>query len=706
MQRRCFLQLGLFGAAAALLPTRLFAASDALKLPAELQNNPLLTFDKLPDFAAIRPEHIVPAVDFLLQKSRETVEAVSRQPEISWENFYLPLQDIGAKLDYAWGIADHLNSMASSDELRKAYETAEGKLSEYGSWYGQHQGLYRAFEKLGSQPEFTRYSDAQKAAIEHALRDFKLSGVALPAAKKKQFADISRRLSELQTKFGNNVLDSVKHWEKTISNKAEVDGLPEHALAAAAESAKSKGQSGYRFTLDYAPYAAIMTYCRNRSLRAEFYRAYARRAAGGKWDNTPVINEILKLRLQKARLLGYRSYAEYALATRMAETPQQVLGFLNGLKQQSHKQLLKETDELRRYARETDGLQKLEPWDVAYYAEKQKTERYAVDKESLRPYFPLEKVLSGLFAVAQRLYGISVREKKGVPVWHPEVRFFEIYDENKRHTASFYLDLFARENKRGGAWQFGWQSRYKQADGSLKKPVSFIVCNFGKSAGDTDLLLHDEAVTLFHEFGHGLHQMLSVIDVAAVSGINGVPWDAVEFPSQMLENWMWNKEVLPLVSGHYQSGEALPAKLIDGLIAAKHYLAARTLSRQLELALTDFRLYHEYRGQAGLIDKIRREVQTGSPLPEPDWVRRTHSFSHIFNGGYAAGYYSYLWAEVLAADGYSYFEEHGVLSRQAGEHFLKNFLSLGGSRNVAQMYRHFRGRNPEIGALLKSYGIS
>ena len=708
LHRRRFLQTGAALAAAFALPLPLSAAAQPLllPLPEHLKNNPLLTFGRLPDFAAVKPEHINPAVDFLLKKHREAVETLSRLPDITWENFYLPLEDITADLEYAWGIAGHLVSMNGSDGLRRAFETAEAKSSEYWAWYGQHMGLYRAFEKLKHSAAFADFSQAQKAAVELALRDFKLSGVALPAAKKKQFADISRRLSELRTKFDNNLVDAVKHWEKTVADKADLDGLPENALAAAAESAKSKGKKGYRFTLDYPSYSAIMTYCRNRKLRAELYRAYANRAAlRGKWDNTPVIEEILKLRLQQAKLLGYRNYAEYALSTRMAESPQQVLGFLNDLKTRSRAQWFKETEELQEYARASDGLDKLEVWDTAYYAEKQKTERYAVDKESLRPYFPLEKVLSGLFAVANRLYGISVREKKDVSVWHPDVRFFEIYDEAGRHAASFYTDIFAREGKRGGAWQKGWLSRCRLSDGTEQKPVSFIVCNFGKSADGNNLLLHDEAVTLFHEFGHGLHQMLTQINVAAVSGINGVPWDAVEFPSQMLENWVWNKEVLPLASGHYQTGEPLPPKLIDGLIAAKRYLAARQLNRQLEFALSDFRLYHEYRGQAGLVDKIRRELQQGSPLPEPDWVHRAQSFGHIFSGGYAAGYYSYLWAEVLAADGYAYFEEHGVLSRQAGQHFLDTFLGQGGSRKVADMYRAFRGRNPDTAALLKSYGI-
>lgn len=714
MQRRQFLQLGALGLAA-LHFSRFAAAAPAaaFRLPEKLKNNPLLDFSGLPRFDAIKPEHVNPAIDFLLAENRKATDRLTAQKNITWDSFYLPLADIGDKLNRAWGIVGHLHGVKNSDALRKAYDEADKKVTDFQTWYGQHKGLFRSFSRLKNSPEFAAYSVAQKKAVDDALLDFRLSGIALPPAQQKQYARISARLSELASKYSNNVLDANMGWEKIITDRKRLSGLSERALTAAAESAKSKGKKGYRFTLDYPSYSAVMTYADDAELRREMYTEYATRASdqgsnAGKWDNSAVIRELLSLRLQLAKLLGFKTYTEYALATRMAESPEQVLNFLNDILKRSRPQAQRETEDLRRYAKERFGKDQLNVWDNAYYAEKLQNERYSVDTEMLRPYFPEQKVVSGLFEVSRRLFGIHIREKKGVPVWGPAVRFFEIDNENGEHIASFYLDLYAREHKRGGAWMDSAVERRRLADGSLQKPVAYLVLNTSPpSDGKPALFSHDDVTTLFHEFGHGLHQMLTAIDVGAVSGINGVPWDAVEFPSQMLEGWTWDKEALKLVSGHYETGEPLPGELIDKLLAAKNFQAARAVVRQLEFALFDFRLHHEYApGKKDFIQKMARDIRhTVSVSPEPDWSRRSHSFNHIFSGGYAAGYYSYLWSEVLAADAFSRFEKDGIFNRATGRAFVDNILSQGGSRPPMTLFKGFMGREPQVDALMKQRGI-
>ncbi|MDO4251490.1 MAG: M3 family metallopeptidase, partial [Moraxella sp.] len=669
-----------------------------LNLPERLKNNPLLTFDALPEFASVRPEHIAPAIEFLLQYNINAVEVLTAQKQVTWSNFYAPLEEAYNMLDRAWAIATHLHSVKNSEQLRQEYTKAQKALTEYQTWYGMYQPLYDAFKKLKANKEYKAYSKAQKKAIDNALLDFQLSGVALKGEKASRYAKIVARLSELGTQFGNNVLDANMGWELVVEDRDKLAGMSEMALATAKQSAQSKGLTGYRFTLDYPSYFALVVYADDRQLRQQMFEAFRTRASdqgptAGKWDNSAIMNEIVALRLEMAQLLGFDTYADYALARRMAESPKQVLDFLNGLLMRSQPKAKEEMAQLQEYGQSLGAIDTLQPWDVAYLSEKQKQALYNIDKEAVRVYFPEPKVLSGMFEVAKRLFGVDIKQKSGVSVWHDDVRFFEIYKDNV-HVASFYLDMYARENKRGGAWMSSTIERRCNADGTIQLPVAQLVCNFGAPVdGKPALLLHDEVETLFHEFGHGLHQMLTVVDVMAVSGINGVAWDAVEFPSQMLENWTWDKEALALISAHYETGEPLPKEMVEKMLKAKNYLAASGMVRQLEYGLFDFRLNTEYQqGDETIIARLRDDIKrTVAVVHDPEWTRMAHSFTHIFSGGYAAGYYSYLWADVLATDAFSRFEEEGVLNAKVGQEYLEVFLSQGGSDSPMTMFRAFMG---------------
>lgn len=713
MQRRQFLQLSSATCAMMSLPMMTFANTTSdLLLPVHLQGNPLLNFADLPDFANVKPEHIKPAVDFLLEHNRATVLALSTQKNITWQSFYLPLEEATNKLERAWSIVAHLHSVKNSDELRKAYNDSQKSLTEYSTWYGMHKPLYDAFNRLKKGKEYKSYSQAQKKAIDNALLEFKLSGIELTGDKAERYGKVVARLSELSTKYSNNVLDANMGWDLVIDDKAKLAGLPDSALAAAQKSAKDKGLDGYRFTLDFPSYVAVVSYADDRELRKAMYEAFRTRASdqgpnAGKWDNTDIINEMIELRLEMATLLGFKTYADYALARRMAESPKQVLDFLNGLLAKSQPKARAELAELEAYGKSLGVIDTLTPWDTTYLSEKQKKERYSIDKEAVRVYFPEHKVLAGLFETASRLFNIDIREKQGVSVCHPSVRFFEVY-RNDTHIASFYLDLYARENKRGGAWMSSSIDRKRTKTGEIQLPVIQLVCNFGEPIdGKPALLLHDEVETLYHEFGHGLHGMLTQVDVLAVSGINGVAWDAVEWPSQMLENWTWHKEGLSVIATHYETGEPIPDSMMEKMLEAKNYLAASGLVRQLELALFDFRLHHEYQaGDKEAAARLREELKrTVGVLSEPEWTRMSHSFSHIFAGGYSAGYYSYLWADVLATDSFSRFEQEGVFSSATGQAYLDAFLAQGGSDSPMNMFRAFMGREPKPDALLKQLGI-
>ncbi len=675
--------------------------------------NPLLHLNGLPPFSQIRPEHVQPAIEQLIADCRQTIENVLTQPQLTWDNFIVPLSESGDKLSRAWSPVSHLNSVQNSPELRQAYQACLPLLSEYSTWVGQHKGLYEGYLAIKNSAEFATYSTAQKKAIENSLRDFELSGIGLPAEKQQRYGEIVARLSELSSEFSNNVLDATMGWEKVIEDQSQLAGLPESALAAARQSAEAKGLKGYRFTLEFPSYLPVITYCENRSLREEMYRAFATRASdqgpnAGKWDNSAIMEEILTLRVELAQLLGFAHYTELSLATKMAENPQQVLDFLNNLADQAKAQGENELAELKDYCRNEFGVEELAPWDISFYSEKQKQQRYAINDEELRPYFPENRVLNGLFEVVKRIFNIRAVERSGVDTWHKDVRFFDLIDADNKVRGGFYLDLYARENKRGGAWMDDCIGRKRQANGELQTPIAYLTCNFNAPIGDKPALFtHDEVTTLFHEFGHGLHHMLTQIDVPDVAGINGVPWDAVELPSQFMENWCWEAEALDFISGHYQTGEPLPKEKLQQLLKAKNYQAAMFVLRQLEFGLFDFVLHHHF--SAGkdnqILDTLNAVKAKVAVIKGVEWARTPHSFSHIFAGGYAAGYYSYLWAEVLSADAFSRFEEEGIFNPTTGQSFLDEILTRGGSEEPMVLFKRFRGREPQLDALLRHKGI-
>ncbi|MDE1252954.1 oligopeptidase A [Vibrio aestuarianus] len=678
-------------------------------------SNPLLTFTDLPPFSAIKPEHVKPAVEKAINDCRAKIDQLlDGNTHPTWDNLVAPIEEVDDYLSRIWSPVSHLNSVMNSDELRDAYESCLPLLSEYGTWVGQHKGLFEAYKSIKASEEFASLSQAQKKTISDALRDFELSGIGLPLVEQKRYGEISKRQSELGSKFSNNVLDATMGWTKHVTDVNELAGMPESALAAAQAAAEAKELEGYLLTLDIPSYLPVMTYCDNQALRKELYEAYVTRASdrgpnAGKWDNSELIAEKLKLRHEIARMLGFSTYSEKSLATKMAETPAQVLGFLNDLASKVKPQGEREVEELRQFAHSEFGVSELELWDIAYYSEKQKQHLFQISDEELRPYFPESKVVSGLFEVLNRVFGMTVKEREGVDTWHKSVRFFDIFDAEGALRGSFYLDLYAREHKRGGAWMDDCRGRRITLSGELQTPVAYLTCNFNRPVGDKPALFtHDEVVTLFHEFGHGIHHMLTQVTVGAVSGINGVPWDAVELPSQFLENWCWEEEALAFISGHYETGEALPKEMLDKMLAAKNFQSAMFILRQLEFGLFDFTLHTEYDPEVGprILETLAQVKAKVAVLPSLEWNRFSHSFSHIFAGGYSAGYYSYLWAEVLSADAFSRFEEEGIFNTETGNSFLKNILEMGGSEEPMELFKRFRGREPQIDALLRHAGIA
>ncbi|WP_194438596.1 oligopeptidase A [Vibrio fluminensis] len=677
-------------------------------------SNPLLTFTDLPPFSQIKPEHIKPAVEQAISDCRDKIEQVMADAsEPTWESVVAPIEEMDDRLSRIWSPVSHMNSVMNSDELREAYESCLPILSEYGTWVGQHKGLFDVYKAIKSSDAFATLSQAQQKTITDSLRDFELSGIGLPAEEQRRYGEISKRMSELGSQFSNNVLDATMGWTKHITDEKELAGMPESALAAAQAAAQAKELDGYLLTLDIPSYLPVMTYCDNQALRQELYEAYVTRASdrgpnAGKWDNSEIIAEKLKLRYEIARMLGFGTYSEKSLATKMAETPEQVLGFLNDLATKAKPQGEREVEELRQFAQSEFGVSELNLWDIAYYSEKQKQHLFQISDEELRPYFPEQKAVSGLFEVLNRVFGMTVTERQGVDTWHESVRFFDIFDSEKTLRGSFYLDLYAREHKRGGAWMDDCRGRRITLDGELQTPVAYLTCNFNKPVGDKPALFtHDELVTLFHEFGHGIHHMLTQVNTGAVSGINGVPWDAVELPSQFLENWCWEEEALAFISGHYETGEPLPKEMLDKMLAAKNFQSAMFILRQLEFGLFDFTLHTEYDPEVGprVLETLAEVKSKVAVLPGLEWNRFSHSFSHIFAGGYSAGYYSYLWAEVLSSDAFSRFEEEGIFNKETGQSFLNNILEMGGSEEPMELFKRFRGREPEIDALLRHSGI-
>lgn len=678
-------------------------------------SNPLLTFTDLPPFSQIKPEHVKPAVEQAIADCRAKIDQVlADNSNPCWESVIAPIEEVDDRLSRIWSPVSHMNSVVNSDELRDAYESCLPMLSEYGTWVGQHKGLFEAYKTIKASDEYQKLTQAQKKTITDSLRDFELSGIGLPADEQHRYGEISKRMSELSSKFSNNTLDATMGWTKHITDEKELAGMPESALAAAKAAAEAKELDGYLLTLDVPSYLPVMTYCDNQALRREVYEAYVTRASdrgpnAGKWDNTEIINEQLKLRYEIARMLGFNTYSEKSLATKMAESPAQVLGFLNDLATKAKPQGEREVEELRQFAEQEFGVSELNVWDIAYYSEKQKQHLFQISDEELRPYFPESKAVSGLFEVLKRVFGMSVQERQGVDVWHESVRFFDIFDAQGTLRGSFYLDLYAREHKRGGAWMDECRVRRVNAQGELQTPVAYLTCNFNRPIGDKPALFtHDEVVTLFHEFGHGIHHMLTQVSTGAVSGINGVPWDAVELPSQFLENWCWEEEALAFISGHYETGEPLPKAMLEKMLAAKNFQSAMGILRQLEFGLFDFTLHTEFDPEVGprVLETLAQVKQKVAVLPAVEWARASHSFGHIFAGGYSAGYYSYLWAEVLSSDAFSRFEEEGIFNPETGQSFLHNILEMGGSEEPMELFKRFRGREPQIDALLRHCGIA
>jgi oligopeptidase A len=677
-------------------------------------NNPLLTVTDLPLFSAIQVEHIVLAVQQAIEEGRQRVTQLLAQSEnFTWDTLCQPLAEAEDRLARVWSPIRHLYAVKNSPEWRKPYQQCVQLLTEYATWLGQHQALYAAYTQLQASDHFNTLTLAQRKAVDNTLRDFKLAGVHLPTEQRQRYSVVTARLSALSTQFEDNVLDATMAWHQTILDEALLAGLPPRVIDAARACAEERSEPGWCFTLEIPSYQAIMTYCDNRDLRYSFYQAYHTRASeigphGGRWDNGPIIEETVALRHELAQLLGFANYAEKSLAKKMADTPQQVLDFLNDLVRRVRPQGMSELLELQNFAQQQDGIETLQSWDLPYYSEKLKQHQYAIDDEQLRPYFPEEQVLKGLFEILRRLFSVTIRERQGVDTWHSQVRFFELYDQQgHQHLGSFYLDLYARPHKRGGAWMDECINARRDSRGVWQKPVTYLTCNFSGPVGDQPALWgHEEVITLFHEFGHGIHHMFTQVEVATVSGTH-VPWDAIEVPSQFLENWCWQSPALALMAGHYQTDQPLPPALVDALLAAKNFQESLFILRQLEFSLFDLRLHQEYQPEKGgkalkILEVVKRELAV---MAAPDWLRTPQTFLHIFSGNYAAGYYSYLWAEVLSADAFARFEEEGIFNSQVGREFIECLLSRGGSEEPLVLFKRFRGRLPQPDAFCRHHGI-
>lgn len=675
--------------------------------------NPLLDQPDLPAFSQITTDMIKPAIESILLENRELIKQLEDLHDFNWKNLIQPLEMMDDRLSKAWSPVRHLNSVKSSDELREVYNECLPLLSEYSTEVGQNQKLYQAYKTIAKSKGFKDLSQAQKKTITDTLKHFELAGVGLSGEAKKQYQQIQKELSELQSKFENNVLDSNQSWELNLQNVKRLAGLPEYALAMLKQNAQSKSQQGYRLTLDMPCYIAISTYADDRELRKQIYQAYSTRASDQgftdkKWDNAEIMLNILQKRQQKARLLGFNSYAELSLETKMAKDVQQVTDFLMQMADKSHAAAQSEYRQLQKFAQDNGLTDDLRAWDIAYYSEKQRKQLFEFSDEDLKPYFSDNRVIQGLFDIVEKLFKISIKQvEEGIDLWHTDVRFYQIFDEENNLIGQFYLDLYAREHKRGGAWMDECINRYV-IDNIVQIPVAYLTCNLTPPVGDNPALFtHNEVITLFHEFGHGIHHMLTQVDIPEVAGINGVEWDAVELPSQFMENFCWQREALDLFARHYQTGEALPQDLYSKMVAAKNYQSAMQMVRQLEFSIFDIKLHElveiETVGQIQqILNKVRDEVAVVIP---PSFNRFQNSFSHIFAGGYAAGYYSYKWAEVLSADAFSRFEEEGVFNQQTGKKFLQCILQKGGMRPALESFICFMGREPEVDALLRHNGI-
>ncbi|UMR30870.1 M3 family metallopeptidase [Massilia sp. MB5] len=687
-------------------------------------NNPLLDFSGLPRFDAITPEHVTPAVKHLLELNRAAVARLEAPGEqVTWENFVAPLENATEQLGRAWGIVSHLNNVVDTPELRAAYNDNLPKVTEFWTALAQNEALFAKYKAIKASPAFAGLSPARQRIIENAIRDFRMGGAELPADKKERFAAIQEEHAATSTRFSENVLDATNDWKLLIADAAELSGVPDDVKAAAKALAEKDGKQGFQFTLHFPSYYPLLQFADSRALREQVYRANATKASElaeafserEKWDNSQNIVILLKLRAEEAHLLGYANFAEVSLVPKMAQSPEQVIGFLEDLAKRARPYAEQDLTELRQFAKEELGITDLQAWDLPYASEKLQERRYAFSAQEVKQYFPEHQVIDGLFRLVQSLFSVNIVRDEA-STWHQDVRFYRIERDGKL-VGQFYLDLYARAGKSGGAWMDDARGR-RVEQGKLQTPVAYLTCNFTEPAvidGQTQpsLFTHDEVITLFHEFGHGLHHMLTLVDELGVSGISGVEWDAVELPSQFMENFCWEWEVLSHMTAHVRSGEALPRSLYEKMLAAKNFQSGLQTLRQVEFSLLDMHLHYDYDPAGGkavqdVIDAVRRQFSVVVP---PAFNRFQNSFGHIFAGGYAAGYYSYKWAEVLSADAYAAFEEAaalggGALTTETGRRFQKEILAVGGSRPALESFTAFRGREPSIDALLRHSGMA
>ena len=680
--------------------------------------NPLLDFTGLPRFAEIKPEHVASAIDQLLEEGRALIARLFEDEIVpTWDNFVRPMEDANEKLIRAWGPVGHLNAVMNSPELRKVYNATLPRITQYYAELGQNVALFEKFKDLRNGSEYKGLSASRKKIIENELRDFRLGGAELPSEKKARYMEIQERLADLSSRFSDNLLDATNDYTLLIENKNELSGLPDDVLQAAQEAAQafqnanaaSPMKSCWLFTLKAPSYMPVMQYADNRALREKMYRAYGTRASEfgkSEWDNTQLMEEIVTLRGEEASMLGFANFGELSLASKMANTPQQVLEFMRELAQRAKPFAEKDLSELRNFSKAELDIADLQSWDIGYASEKLREQRYAFSEQDVKQYFPEDAVLPGMFKLVERLYGLKIKSASA-PVWHDDVHFYDIRDQQNQLVGQFYLDMYARNSKRGGAWMDDVITR-RRLDSGIQTPVAYLNCNFSAPVGGKPAVFtHDEVITLFHEFGHGLHHLLTEVEDSAVSGINGVEWDAVELPSQFMENFCWEWDVLQGMTKHCDNGEPLPRVLFDKMLAAKNFQSGLQTLRQIEFSLFDMLMHSNFDAGGGksilqLLDEVRAEVAVLIP---PAFHRFPHSFAHIFAGGYAAGYYSYKWAEVLSADAYSLFEENGVLNPDVGARFRSEILAMGGSRDAMQSFSAFRGREPSIDALLRHNGL-
>lgn len=672
-------------------------------------DNPLLNLNQLPLFSSIDAQHVEPAIDELLARGRAKIaEVLQGQEPINWKSLVQPIDDQENMLNKAWSPVSHLNSVLNSESLRTAFNNCLPKLTAYATEFGQNASLYAAYKSVHADSSFKDLLPEQKQQIENLLRDFRLSGVDLDKDNQKKFAEHSQQLSKLSTKFEENVMDATDGWEKVVTESRLLSGVPESSLSMFSAAAKAKQKEGWLLSLQFPSYHAIMTYADDRKLREEMYRAYTTRASelgdDPSLDNTQIIEDILATKHAQSKLLGFDTFAHRSINTKMADSPEQVLSFLYELVERSKPVAIKELEELKTFAKKELDLEDLQAWDTTYASEKLRQKHYQISQEDLKPYFPVDRILQGLFALVEKLYGVKIAKVANSEIWHEEVSFYRISEHDGTVRGEFYLDLYARENKRGGAWMDTCQNRMQLGNGEIQIPVAFMTCNSSPPVdGKPALFTHDEVITLFHEFGHGLHHMLTMVSAGGVSGINGVEWDAVELPSQFMENWCWQRESLDMFARHFETGEKIPDVMFEKMLASKNFQSALQMLRQLEFSIFDLRLHLEFEpGRSEQVSNILSEVREKvAVIKVPAFNRFQHGFSHIFAGGYAAGYYSYKWAEVLSADAFSRFEEEGFFNPEVGKDFLQNVLEVGGARPAIDSFRAFRGRDPDISALLR-----